>query len=100
YPELPGRLFAVKFSPDGARVVAGSSNDGKGEVRVFETDTAKPVSALQGIRGPIYAVAHHPTEKLIASAGVDGVGFLNTAGAGALGREFVPVPVTSATAGK
>ena len=41
---MPGRIFAVKFSPDGNRVVAGSSSDGKGEVRVYNADDAKQVA--------------------------------------------------------
>ena len=57
FPGLPGRLFAVKFSPDGTRIVAGSSSDGKGEVRVYNAADAKLVATLQGERGPIYALA-------------------------------------------
>ena len=49
---MPGRIFAVKFSPDGSRVVVGSSIDGKGEVRIFETASGKTVSTLKGIGGP------------------------------------------------
>ena len=34
---LPGRVYTVKYSPDGSKVAAGSSADGTGEVRVFES---------------------------------------------------------------
>jgi WD40 repeat protein len=93
YPSMPGRIFAVKFSPDGSRVVAGSSNDGKGEVRVFETATAKTVSAFKGIGGPIYAIAYHPNGNVVASAGFEGTVHLNDPTTGELIRDFVPVPL-------
>ena len=91
YGALPGRIFAVKFSPDGNRVVAGSSNDGKGEVRVFETTTAKPVSTFKGIHGPIYAIAYHPSGNVVASAGFEGTVHLNDPNTGELMGDFVPV---------
>ncbi len=36
FPAMEGRLFSVAYSPEGARIVAGASLDGHGEVRVFE----------------------------------------------------------------
>ncbi len=93
FAPLPGRIFAVKFSPDGNRVVAGSSSDGKGEVRVFETATAKPVSTFKGIGGPIYALAYHPKGDMVASAGFEGTVHLNEPTSGGLIRDFVPVPL-------
>jgi WD40 repeat protein len=95
FPALPGRLFAVKFSPDGSRVVAGSSNDGKGEVRIFQTADAKLVAALQGEHGPVYALAYRNDGKAIASAGFDGVVRINNPDDGKLIREFVPMPLTT-----
>ncbi len=100
-PPMPGRIFAAKFSPDGSRAIVGSSSDGKGEARVYEVATGKLVSTLQGIRGPIYAVAHHPKDKLVASAGFDGTVYLHNPDNGQLIREFVPVPLAAIkTAGK
>lgn len=100
FPGLPGRLFAVKFSPDGARIAAGSSSDGKGEVRVYNAADAKLVSTLQGEHGPVYALAFRPDGKAIASAGFDGVVRINNPDDGKLIREFVPVPLTVKSAGK
>lgn len=100
YPALPGRLFAVKFSPDGSRIVAGSSSDGKGEVRVYETATAKQVSVFKGIGGPIYALAYHPNGQVVASAGFEGTVHLNDPTTGALIRDFVPVPLKGKAEGK
>ena len=93
YPTMPGRIFAVKFSPDGNRVVAGSSFDGKGEVRVFETNTAKLVSTFKNINGPIYALAYHPKGTVVAAAGFEGIVHLNDPATGASVRDFVPVPL-------
>lgn len=44
YPALAGRLFGVDYSPDGKRIVAVSSLDGRGELRIFNADfdTALP----------------------------------------------------------
>jgi WD40 repeat protein len=100
FPGLPGRIFAVKFSPDGNRIVAGSSSDGKGEVRVFNAADAKQVSVFAGERGPIYALAYRPDGKAVASAGFDGVVRINNPDDGKLITEFVPVPLTQKTAGK
>lgn len=92
YASMPGRIFAVKFSPDGNRVVAGSSSDGKGEVRVYET-AGKQIATFKGIHGPIYALAYHPKAAIVASAGFEGVVHLNDANTGELIRDFVPVPL-------
>jgi WD40 repeat protein len=91
YQTMPGRIFAVKFSADGSHVVAGTSSDRKGEVRVYET-TGKLVSTFKGINGPIYSVAFHPKGNVVASAGFEGIVHLNDAATGELIRDFVPVP--------
>src|SRR5262249_56981485 len=36
YEGLPGRIFALDFSPDAMLFVVGSSSDGKGEARVYD----------------------------------------------------------------
>jgi WD40 repeat protein/mono/diheme cytochrome c family protein len=96
-PPMRGRIFAARFNPDGSRAVIGSSNDGKGEVRVYEVATGKMLTTLAGIVGPIYTVAFHPTDKVIASAGFDGAVYLHNADNGQLIREFVPVPIGTPT---
>ena len=100
YPGLSGRVFAVRFSADGSRVVAGSSSDGKGEVKVAQTADGKAVSTFKGINGPIYALAYHPKGQTVASAGFEGIVRLHHPDTGELVREFIPVPITQRTAGK
>src|SRR5262249_9388992 len=43
YEPMPGRIWAVAFSPDGERFAACSSLDGKGEVRVYQTSTGQRI---------------------------------------------------------
>ncbi len=94
FPALPGRLFAVKYSPDGKRILVGSSNDGKGEVRIYESANAKLVCKLDGEQGPVYAVSYRPDGKEVASAGFDGMVRINNPDDGKLVRAFAPVPLT------
>jgi WD40 repeat protein len=92
YASMPGRLFAVKFSPDGNSLVAGTSFDGKGEVRAYQID-GKLLSTFKGINGPIYALAYNPKGNVVASAGFEGTVHLNNPATGELIRDFVPVPL-------
>ena len=93
YPAMPGRIFALAFNTDGSRFAAGSSLDGKGEVRVYQTADGKLVSKFEGQPGPVYAVAFRPDGKMVASAGFDGMVRLNDPTTGKLIKEFVPVPL-------
>jgi WD40 repeat protein len=92
YEAMPGRVFAVAFSPDAARFAAGSSLDGKGEVRVYDANGGKRLATCEGQKGAVYTVAFSPDGKTVASAGFDGVVRLNDAATGKLLKEFVAVP--------
>ena len=52
YPTMPGRIFAVAFSPDGTRLAAASSDAGKGHVQLFNVPDAflppEDVKLIQG----------------------------------------------------
>ncbi|MHB1422238.1 MAG: WD40 domain-containing protein [Gemmataceae bacterium] len=93
YEKMPGLIYALAFSGDGSQFAAGSSLDGKGELRVYQTADGKVVSKLSGI-GPIYSVSFRPDGQVIASAGFDGVVRLSEAKTGKVIKEFVPVPLT------
>jgi WD40 repeat protein len=96
YGGLPGRIFTVKFSADGSLVMAGSSKDGTGEARIYQTEDSKLVAKIEGTRGAVYAVAFRPDGALVASAGFDGVVLLSDSKTGKLIRQFSVVPVTTA----
>src|SRR5205807_341304 len=36
FDAMPGRVFKARFNADGSRIIAGSSLDGRGEVRVYQ----------------------------------------------------------------
>jgi WD40 repeat protein len=93
YEKMPGLVYALAFSGDGSQFAAGSSLDGKGELRVYQTADGKVVSKLADI-GPIYSVSFRPDGQVVASVGFDGVVRLSDAKTGKVIKEFVPVPLT------
>jgi WD40 repeat protein len=94
YAKVPGRIFALRFDKDGGLFASGSSSDGKGEVRVYQTNDAKLVSKLDKIPS-VYTVAFRPDGKQLASAGFDGKVRLSDPLTGKVVKEFVPVPLVS-----
>ena len=100
YEALPGRIFALSFSPDGTHFAAGSSSDGKGEARVYQVNDAKRVATLEGQKGAVYTLSYRLDGRVIASAGFDGVVRLNDALTGKLIKEFTPAPLSAASASR
>jgi WD40 repeat protein len=98
YPAMTGRIHALRFSPDGALFAAGSSLDGKGEVRVAQTADGKVVSKLEGEPGAVYTIAWRPDGKVLASAGFDGTVRLSDPATGKKIKEFIPVPLANTSA--
>ena len=90
YYQLPGRLFAVAFAPDGSRCFAGSSLDGKGEIRGFETESGKELWKLDQPESGVFALAVRPDGKQLAAAGADGVVRLIDAETGEVAGNFTP----------
>jgi WD40 repeat protein len=93
YPAVPGRIFATEFSPNGENIVVGSSSDGDGDVRVYQTDNAKQVSKLAEKSGPIYAATFSADGDTIAAGGLEGQVLLIDAKTGKVTKQFVPVPM-------
>ena len=100
FEAMPGRVYAVAFSPDGKRFVAGSSLEGAGEARVYSVDDGKRVATLQGQKGGVFAVAFRPDGRAVASGGFDGPVRLHDAATGKLLKEFVPAPGFGGTAAR
>lgn len=91
FEAMPGRVSSVAFNPDGTKFAACSSLDGKGEVRVYDTNTGAKV-LCEKVTGAAYAVAWHPEGKLLASAGFDGTVWLHDPTTGKLVSSFVVLP--------
>ena len=95
YDAMPGRINDAHFNADGSRFVVGSSLDGAGEVRVYETASGKLLQKMQGNFGPVYSVSYSRSGRAIASCGFDGIVRLHDAETGALSKEFSAVPTES-----
>jgi WD40 repeat protein/mono/diheme cytochrome c family protein len=105
YPPMPGRIFALQFSPDGSQFAAGSSDQGKGAVWIYNTKDGKVAARLQpgGVGdasvpidtkvGPIYTVDYSPDGNVLACAGFDGTVLLVDPKTGKVTRQFIPVPL-------
>jgi WD40 repeat protein len=93
FPKMPGRVFDVEFSADATRVVAGSSDQGKGHVHVFNAADGKLIAQMAGQGGGVFAVTFHPDGKQVASGGFGGTVRINDATTGELIKSFVPVPL-------
>ena len=92
YEKLPGRIYAVAFDQTGRYFAAGSSLDGTGSARVFETESTKRVSNFEAVKTPVYAIAFRPDGKVVATAGFDGIVRLTDPATGKQVAEFSPVP--------
>jgi Tol biopolymer transport system component/mono/diheme cytochrome c family protein len=91
YEKMHGRISCVAFNHDGSKFAAVSSLDGKGEVRVYDTNTGTK-AVCEGVSGPAYTVAWHPEGKVIASAGFDGTVWLHDPATGRIVNRFVVMP--------
>ncbi|QDU27974.1 WD domain, G-beta repeat [Anatilimnocola aggregata] len=98
FPAQPGRIFGVAYSKDGSKIAAGSSQDGRGEVRVYDTTSFQQLWKLEIPEGGIYSVDFRPDGQTLAIAGFDGEVRLVNAADGKLISKFLPIEIKTATA--
>ena len=85
---MPGRIYAVEYSRDGRRIVAGSSNQGTGEIRVYNAASTQLICKFQGEPGPIYTARFSPDGHQVAAAGFSGKVLLMDAATGKAGERI------------
>ena len=90
FEALPGRIFSTEFNSDGSKIIAGSSYDRKGEVRVYSVKDGKKLWSLK-FPTAIYTVAFHPNGKIAAAGGFDGLIRLIDVEQGKVTSEFAPI---------
>lgn len=100
FPTMMGRINAVAFDKTGDRIIAGSSLDGKGEVRIFKTADAQHLAKVDIPEGGVFSVAFSPAGDVAAIGCFDGLIRLIQTSDGKLVKAFVPVEITAATAQK
>ncbi len=93
FDALPGRIYAVQYSPDGGRIVAGSSYNDTGEIRVYAVESGKLIAKYDGQPGPIYTVRFSRDGNRLAAGGFAGNVLLIDAQTGKLIKEFAPAPL-------
>ncbi|MDP6537920.1 MAG: c-type cytochrome domain-containing protein [Planctomycetota bacterium] len=92
---MKGRVFSACFSPDGQRVLAGSSHARAGTVRAYSAADGSTIWSRE-LPGAVYAVAVSPDGSRVAAGGFDGHVRLFGAEDGGTVGEFVPVPLEAA----
>lgn len=93
FAQLPGRVYDVEYNAAGDQIVAGSSFNGAGQVRVFNEADAKEIAKIDIPEGGIYTVAFHPDGSQIVAAGFDGVVRIYDVKTGQLARKFNAVEI-------
>ncbi|MDE0817076.1 MAG: hypothetical protein OSA92_05415, partial [Pirellulaceae bacterium] len=97
FPKLNGRIFSTRFSHDGSKIVAGSSFNGTGQIKIANYADGKEIASID-IASGIFTVAFHPDGKTIAAGGFDGYIYLIDAATGAIVKQFIPVEIQSEVA--
>lgn len=100
YEPLSGRVFDVRFSPDGSRAFAGASLDGVGQVRCYEIESGKVLWTAEVAESAVYALACSPDGSTLAAAGSDGHIRLIDTTSGSVRSSFLPVDVAEAGSGR
>ncbi|MSR30502.1 MAG: hypothetical protein EXR99_03250 [Gemmataceae bacterium] len=95
YEGIPGRICSGAFDKTGKLFAIGGSLDGKGYLRLYQTEDAKVLLRQDAGLGPIYTLAFHPQGNFLALGGFDGRVQILQIPSGQKVREFVPVPLSA-----
>ncbi|MEZ6017433.1 MAG: hypothetical protein R3F49_20130 [Planctomycetota bacterium] len=95
FDALPGRVFGVAISADGARVAAGSSAGRSGEARAYRASDGAELWR-HPTEGGVFTVAFSPDGATVAMGGYTGDIELLDAGTGALQRRVTPTELLAA----
>lgn len=103
FPAMEGRLFAVAYSPDGKRILAASSLDGKGHLNTFSAnyDSALPDN-IKAILAKETAARSAPENAAVEAWQTEGAKLLTTTEfpTGLYAAAFSPDGNTIATSGQ
>ncbi len=103
FPAMEGRLWSVHYSPDGKRVLAASSLDGKGAVNIYnaEFDTGLP-DEIKGIFGKSSTDRNAQQNAAVEKYQTDGANLLHRIAVptGIYTAQFSPDGKTIAAAGQ
>jgi WD40 repeat protein len=86
-----GAIFALAFSPDGARIAVAGAAD---EIPIYQTETGQRIATCKE-HGGTYAVVFSPDGEHLSAGGFDGKVRTYEVKSGRSEREFVPVPLES-----
>ena len=98
FKAIIGRIFSVRFNHDGSLGFAGSSLDGKGEVKAFQIDSGKDLWKVSFPETGVYALACTPDGKTLAVSGFDGKVRLLSTISGEIRKTFIPVLIEKPSA--
>ena len=90
---LIGRVYDVKFSSDASKLVAVSSLDGKGQLKIFNVGDAKEIANVDLLSGGLFTCDFSPNGKEVAAAGFDGQVRIIDASNGKMIKTLTPVPL-------
>ena len=93
FGSLIGRVYDVKFNNDASKLVACSSLDGKGELKIFNVADAKELAKIEVPEGGLFACDFSPDGKTVVAGGFDGRLRIINVEKGEIAKVFVPVPI-------
>jgi WD40 repeat protein/mono/diheme cytochrome c family protein len=91
FEPLHGRIYSLDITTNAQWIAAGSSLDGKGQIRVYPLGDAKAKWTIDTDVG-IYAISFQPDGKILAASGTDGQIRLVKVEDGTMVKTFAAMP--------